>query len=86
MKNILVYNISYKTMIDAKVLRIRFDKVERFIRVNDRIRYLVFFVPEKYDAIYNRTRYLISQKQGITFVIFHNYSRIIMLTYMLSEL
>ena len=58
----MVYNISYKTMIDAKLLRIRFDKVERFIRVNDRIRYLVFFVPEKYDAIYNRTRYLISQK------------------------
>ena len=62
MKNILVYNISYKTMVDAKLLRIRFDKVERFIRVNDRTRYLVFFVPEKYDAIYNRARYLISQK------------------------
>ena len=47
----MVYNISYKTMIDAKLLRIRFDKVERFIRLNDRTRYLVFFVPEKYDAI-----------------------------------
>ena len=30
-ENILVYDISYKTLIDAKPLRIRFDKVEGFI-------------------------------------------------------
>ena len=30
-KNILVYNISHKTLIDAKPLRIRFNKIIRFI-------------------------------------------------------
>ena len=30
-QNILVYNISYKTLIDAKPLRIRFDKIDEFI-------------------------------------------------------
>ena len=32
-KNVLLYKISYKTLICAKPLRIRFDKVNRFIRV-----------------------------------------------------
>ena len=32
-KNILVYNTSYKTLIAAKPLRIRLDKVDGFIRV-----------------------------------------------------
>ena len=31
---------------------------------------------KKHDVIYNRIRYLISQKGGITYVIFHNYARI----------
>ena len=48
----LTYNISYKkTLIDAKPLRIRFDRVDEFIRVYDGIRYLVLFGPEKYDTI-----------------------------------
>ena len=37
----LITNISYKTMIDAKLLRIRFDEVDGFIRVYDGTRYLV---------------------------------------------
>ena len=52
----------------AKPLRIRFSKVDIFIRINDRTRYLVLFGPEKYDTIYNKFRYLISQKSGITCV------------------
>ena len=32
-KNILFYNISYKTLIDYNPLRIRFDKIDGFIRV-----------------------------------------------------
>ena len=31
---------------------------------------------KKHDVIYNRIRYLISQKSGITYVISHNYARI----------
>ena len=72
-ENILIHDISYKTMIGVKTLHIRFDKVHGFIRTCDETRYL--FGPEKYDAIYNRITYLISQKSGITHVISHNYAR-----------
>ena len=54
-------------------MRIRFDKIDGFIRVYDGTKYLVLFGPEKYDAIYNRIRYLISQRSGITYVVSHNY-------------
>ena len=66
----MVYDISYKTLICARPLRIRFDKVDGFIRVYEWTRYLIFFGLEKYDAIYNRIRYLISQKLGIIYVFF----------------
>ena len=36
-ENILIYNISYKPLSDAKPLRIRFDKIDGFIRVYDGI-------------------------------------------------
>ena len=32
-ENLSVYNILYKTLIDTKPLRIRFDKIDGFIRV-----------------------------------------------------
>ena len=69
-KNILVYDISYKILFGLKPLRIGFDEVAGFIRVYDGIRYIVLLGPEKYDAIYNRTRYLISQKTDVTYVFF----------------
>ena len=46
-ENILVCDISYKTLIDAKPLRIRFDKVDECIRDYDWNRCLVLFGPEK---------------------------------------
>ena len=67
-KNILVYGILYKTLFGSKPLRIRFDEVIGFIGTDDLIIYLVLFGPEKYDAICNRIRYLISQKRNITYV------------------
>ena len=66
-QHILVYNISYKTFIGAKPLRIMFDKMDGFIRVYDGIRYLLQLGAEKYDFIYNRIRYLIRVKIGITY-------------------
>ena len=52
MKNMkIVYSISYKTLIGDKLLRIRFDKLEWFIRVNDGTRHLVLFGAERYDFI-----------------------------------
>ena len=76
-KNILAYDISYKTLNGAKPLRIRFDKIDGFIiRVYDGTRYLVLFGGEKYDFIYNRIRYFIEVKSGITYAISRNYAKI----------
>ena len=75
-EHILVYNISYRTLIDVKPSRIRFDKIDGFIRVYDGIRYGILFRSEKYDSIYKRIRYLISVKSGITYIFSHNYAKI----------
>ena len=55
---------------------IRFDKANAFDRVYDGTRYFVLFGDEKYGFIYNRIRYLIGVKSGITYVISHNYAKI----------
>ena len=56
---ILVYEVSYETLIGVKPLCISFDKINGFTRVYDGTRYLVLFRPENNDAILNRIRYLI---------------------------
>ena len=43
-KNILFYNISYKSLIDFQPFHIRFKKIDEFIRA--------LFRSEKYDSIY----------------------------------
>ena len=70
MKIFWFYNISFKTLIASKPLCIRFNKVNQFIRVYDRTRYLVLFALEEYDAIFNTIRYLIGQESGITYLFF----------------
>ena len=57
-----------KNLFSSKRLRIKFNELDGFFRDYDGIRYLTFFDSEKHDAIYNRIRYLISQKSGITYV------------------
>ena len=42
-QNILTNDISYKTLIDRKLLQIRFDKIDRFIRIYVGTRYLTLF-------------------------------------------
>ena len=37
---------------------------------------MVLLDPEKYNVIYDRIRYLISQKSCITYVVSHNYAKI----------
>ena len=67
----------YKSLISAKPLRIRFTwYIDVFIRVYDGTRYLVLFEGEKYDFIYNRIRYLIGVKSGITYVVSYSYAKI----------
>ena len=76
--NILIYNISYKTLVGAKPLHIRFDIINRFIRVYDGTRCLELFGAEKYDFIYNTIKYLIGVKSygksygSMTYFISHN--------------
>ena len=44
--------MSYKSLIDSNPSRIRFDKIDGFIRVYDAARYLVLLGSDKYDSIY----------------------------------
>ena len=60
----MIYDISYKTLIDSKPLRIRFDQTDGFIRIYDGTRYLTLIGSEEYEAIYNRIRYFISKKKA----------------------
>ena len=55
-ENILIYDISYKTLIGPKPLRIRFNNTDGFIKIYDGTKYLVLLSPEKYDAIYDKIR------------------------------
>ena len=70
-ENILIYNISYKALVGAKPLRIRFRKTDGFIRWNyyNWAKYLLFFGSAKYDTVYIRIRYLICEK-GLSNMLF----------------
>ena len=49
--NILVHDISYKTLFGSKLLRVIFDEWDGFITVYEEIRYLKLLASEKYVAI-----------------------------------
>ena len=70
-ENILVYDISYKNLIGAKLLHIRFNKIDGFIRVYNGTRYLVLCSPEKYDFVCNS---IIYKWYNMSFS--HNYAKI----------
>ena len=60
-ENISLYDISYKTSMGPKPLRIRFDKIDGFIRVHGgKSRYLVLFDHGLFDKICDKIKYLIS--------------------------
>ena len=71
----MVYDILYKTLIDSKPLWIRFSKLDGFIRIYDWTRYLTLFGSEKYDAIYDRIRYLIRLKSSHTYIFYHYFAK-----------
>ena len=75
-ENILIYDFSYKTLIDPKPLCIRFDQIDGFIKIYDGSRYITLFGSEEYETIYNRIRYLISLKSGITYLFSHYFTKI----------
>ena len=57
-------------------MRFIFDKIDGFIRAHDGTRYLILFISKKFDSIYIRISYLISVKNGITYIISYNYAKI----------
>ena len=57
-------------------LRVRFDKIDGYIKIDDRIRYLVLFGHGWYDEICDRIKYLISKRSGIADSTNHNFARI----------
>ena len=67
-ENILIYDISYKTLTGSKPLGIRFDKIDRIIRIYDGTRYITLLGTKKYGAVYDRIRFRISLKSNITYV------------------
>ena len=62
-KNILIYNISFKTSTGAKPLRFRFDKIDGFIKIHDKIRYLVLFDFSYCDKICDKIKNLIIEEK-----------------------
>ena len=68
--------ISYETLIGAKYLGIRFDKINGFIRVYDATRYLALLCCEKHDTISDRIKHFIRLKSGITYVFSYIYVEI----------
>ena len=67
----MIYDISYKTLIDSRPLRIRFDRIDWFLWT----RYLTFLGSKKYDGIFDRIRYLISLKSGIKYIFSHYFPK-----------
>ena len=66
-----------KTSTGPKASRIRFDKIDGFIRVLDgEIKHLVLFDYGLFHKICDKIKYLISEKSGITESINHNFARI----------
>ena len=73
-ENISVNDNLYKNSMGPKPLRIRFDKIDGFIRVRgDEFRPLVLFDYELFDKICDKIKYLISEKSGITDSVNHNF-------------
>ena len=65
-KIILIYDISYKTSMGAKLLHIRFSKIDSFIKIHDQIRYLVLFDYSFCDKIGDKIILLVIEKSSIT--------------------
>ena len=69
-ENISVYGILYKTPTGPKPLRIRFDKIGRFIiSLYANIKYLILFHYGMFDKNCDKIKYLISKKMVLQIVL-----------------
>ena len=85
-ENILIHEISYKYSTDAKPLRIRYDKIDGFIKIHNKIRYLVLF--DWCDKVYDRIKHLISENvvlQIVLIIILQESELIHMILYQLKK-
>ena len=71
----MIYDVSYKNLIGAKPLLIMFKNVYGFIRDYDGTKYLVLFGTKRFDAIFDRIRYVIRLENGIIYVDSCNYGK-----------
>ena len=76
-ENISVYDILYKPSTCPKPLRIKFDKIDRFIIVLDgKVKHLILFDYGLFNKICDKIKYLISKKSGTANSINHNFGKI----------
>ena len=66
---------------DAKPLPIRFNKTDGFIKIYDKIKYLVLFDYGYCDKICDKIKYLLIVKSGITDSINHSFAKIRIYSY-----
>ena len=72
----MTYDISYKPSTGGKRLGIRFYRIDGFIEIRDKYKYLVLFDYSYCDKTGDKIKYVISEKSGITDSINHNFARI----------
>ena len=70
------YEVSYKTLIDAKPLHIILSNVDWFTIDYNGTKYLILFDSEKYNAVFNKNRYLISIKSNISYFFSYSYAKV----------
>ena len=76
-KLFIIYDISYKTSIIQKPLRIRFDKIDIFIRLCvSEFKHLILFVYGLFDKICDKIKHSISEKSAITDSVNHSFRKI----------
>ena len=76
-ETISICDISYKTSTGPKPLRIRFDKIDSFIRVLDgEIKHLALFDTGLFDKFCDKIKYLMGEKSGSAYSINHNFRKI----------
>ena len=62
-------------------MSVNFDEIDKFIKTYDRIKYLGLFDYGWFERFCNRIKYLVSDKNGITDSINHNFERIRIASY-----
>ena len=75
-ENILNYDISYKTFMGSIPLRIRFDEIDGFIKIYNRVRYLVSLVVVFIMEVLLGLNIFKVKKRVITDGFSHNFARI----------